>query len=68
MPLAFNGLGFREGIYISLFGPLGVPQSQAVAMSLAFYFLRFFTGLLGGVLYAIRSARHMVRLPHTEKL
>lgn len=68
VPLAFNGLGFREGIYISLFVPVGVPQDKAVAMSLAFYFLRFFTGLIGGLLYAIRTARHMAHLPRAGKL
>jgi uncharacterized membrane protein YbhN (UPF0104 family) len=47
LPITFNGLGLREGIYTFLFVPVGVPAATAVSMSLAFYFLRFSAGLLG---------------------
>lgn len=57
LPVSFNGLGMREGIYQFLFVPAGVPDASAIAMSLAFYFLRLSTGLIGGLLYALRSAR-----------
>lgn len=68
MPIAFNGLGMREGVYTLLFVPVGVPPNLAVAMSLAFYFLRFVTGLIGGLLFAIRSVQHLARTPKAEKL
>lgn len=59
LPITFNGLGLREGIYTFLFVPVGVPAATAVAMSLAFYFLRFSAGLLGGLMLAIRSLLHL---------
>lgn len=61
MPISFNGLGTREGVYLLLFVPVGIPQSQAVAMSLAYYFLRVSAGLIGGVLLAVRTLSHVAR-------
>jgi uncharacterized membrane protein YbhN (UPF0104 family) len=61
LPISFNGLGTREGIYLLLFVPVGIPQNQAVAMSLAYYFLRVSTGLIGGILLAIRSLSQITR-------
>ncbi len=63
LPITFNGLGLREGIYTFLFVPVGVPAAVAVSMSLAFYFLRFSAGLLGGLMYAVRSVLAFVRAP-----
>jgi len=63
LPITFNGLGLREGIYTFLFVPVGVPAATAVSMSLAFYFLRFSAGLLGGLMVAIRSVVQFVRAP-----
>ncbi|MFO7662538.1 MAG: lysylphosphatidylglycerol synthase transmembrane domain-containing protein [Chloroflexota bacterium] len=68
LPITFNGLGLREGIYTFLFVPIGVPAATAVSMSLAFYFLRFSAGLLGGLLYALRSVLHFARAPDAQKL
>jgi len=53
----------RDGIYTFLFVPVGVPAATAVSMSLAFYFLRFSAGLLGGLMVAIRSIVQFVRAP-----
>ncbi|MGD2143195.1 MAG: lysylphosphatidylglycerol synthase transmembrane domain-containing protein [Anaerolineae bacterium] len=55
LPISFNGLGMREGVYQFLFVPVGVSSAGAIAMSLAFYFLRVSTGLVGGLLYAGRG-------------
>jgi uncharacterized protein (TIRG00374 family) len=68
LPITFNGLGLREGIYTFLFVPIGVPAATAVSMSLAFYFLRFSAGLLGGLMYALKSVVAFVRPPQPEKL
>ncbi len=68
LPISFNGLGVREGVYQFLFVPIGVPSTSAVAMSLAFYFVRFTTGLVGGVLYGLHSLMAMNETPHTENL
>jgi len=67
LPITFNGLGLREGIYTFLFVPVGVPAATAVSMSLAFYFLRFSAGLLGGLMYAIRSVVAFARAPQTGR-
>lgn len=61
LPLSFNGLGMREGAYQVLFVPAGVSSAGAIAMSLAFYFLRVSTGLIGGLLYALESIRNVTR-------
>lgn len=68
LPISFNGLGLREGVYLFLFGSIGVVKDSAVAMSLAFYFLRFSAGMIGGLLYALRSVVLLLRSPHTKNL
>lgn len=59
LPISFNGLGVREGVYQILFTSVGVAASAAVAMSLAFYGLRLFVGLIGGGLMLVSSARRL---------
>jgi uncharacterized protein (TIRG00374 family) len=59
LPISFNGLGMREGVYQFLFVPAGVSSASAIAMSLAFYFLRVAAGLIGGLLYAVKSVRRL---------
>lgn len=68
LPFAFNGLGVREGVYLFLFVPVGVAPEEAVAMSLAFYFLRFGAGLVGGVLYAWSSISHLLGSSQTDNI
>jgi uncharacterized membrane protein YbhN (UPF0104 family) len=53
VPISIAGLGVREGMYVALFGPLGVGVAQAVALSLAVYSLDFLMGLAGGVIYFV---------------
>jgi hypothetical protein len=61
LPVSFNGLGMREGVYQFLFVPVGVSSANAIAMSLAFYFLRVAAGLIGGLLYAMKNLGRLVR-------
>lgn len=68
LPFTFNGLGVREGAYLFLFVPIGVTPEAAVAMSLAYYVLRFATGIIGGLLYALSSVSRLMRSPHAENL
>lgn len=68
LPITFNGLGVREGAFVFFFGAVGVPADTAVAMSLAFYFLRFATGMIGGLMYALSSLSQMLRSPHAENM
>ncbi|MCP5100897.1 MAG: flippase-like domain-containing protein [Chloroflexi bacterium] len=67
IPISFNGLGTRDLLYQFLFIPLGVPQVTAIAMSLAFYFLRFGAGLIGGLLYAFKSSLSVLQAPNAKK-
>lgn len=61
VPISFAGLGVREETYRQLFGQVGVPSETAVAMSLLVYFFgNICTGLIGGVIYLLRSARDVV--------
>jgi len=48
---SISGFGVREGIYILLFGQVGVNETQAVALSLGAYSIDFAAGVLGGVIY-----------------
>lgn len=60
IPISFAGLGVREETYRQLFGQVGVPSEIAVAMSLMVYLLgNICTGIIGGVIYLIRSAREV---------
>ncbi len=61
IPISFAGLGVREETYRQLFGQIGVPPEIAVAMSLLVYvFGNICTGLIGGVIYFLRSASNVV--------
>lgn len=55
---AFGGLGVRELTYVTLLGAAGVPQAQALALSLGVYTITVATGLVGGALYLIQGVRH----------
>lgn len=45
LPLTFNGLGLREGIYVVLFGMVGVGKADAAAMGLLWFGITTFAGL-----------------------
>jgi uncharacterized membrane protein YbhN (UPF0104 family) len=66
IPVSFNGLGTREGAYLLLFGPAGVPPGQAISLSLALYVIRVCTGLGGGLLYLLRTGSRVIHFPNTD--
>ncbi len=45
LPLTFNGLGLREGIYVVLFGMAGVGKADAAALGLLWFGITTFAGL-----------------------
>jgi glycosyltransferase 2 family protein len=53
LPLTFNGLGVREGVYLLLFGMAGVPHQDAVALGLAWFSCTMIGGLAGVVPFVI---------------
>jgi uncharacterized protein (TIRG00374 family) len=68
LPISFNGLGTREAVYLLLYTPIGVPVANAIAMSLAYYFLRFGSGLIGGLAYLLKTLLRLVQSPQPEQL
>ena len=51
VPISIAGFGVREGLYVALFGQLGVEPALAVALSLLTYSLDILCGLVGGAVY-----------------
>jgi uncharacterized membrane protein YbhN (UPF0104 family) len=45
VPLTFNGLGVREGLYVFLFGMAGVGKADAAALGLLWFATTTFAGL-----------------------
>ncbi len=45
VPLTFNGLGLREGIYVVLFGMAGVGKADAAALGLLWFAITTLAGL-----------------------
>src|SRR5262249_46041916 len=56
IPIFFNNLGAREGIYTLLLGLLGLPAAQALALALLVFGARLVVSLLGGVVLLLESA------------
>ena len=56
IPIFFNNLGAREGIYTLLLGLLGLPAAQALALSLLVFGVRLLVSLLGGLVLLLESA------------
>ncbi len=54
IPLSFNGLGFREGSYVFLFGYVGISNTLSLTAALVFLFLVIILSLGGGVAFAFK--------------
>jgi glycosyltransferase 2 family protein len=55
IPIFFNNLGAREGIYTLLLGLLGLAAAQALALALLVFGARLLVSLLGGVVLLLES-------------
>ena len=56
LPITFLGLGIREGLYIAVFGAIGVPLEATVSVtSLVFVIIVAYSGI--GALVALAAAR-----------
>lgn len=51
LPISLAGLGVREGVFIYLFSKVGVPQEQALTLSLVFVIVTTLISLVGGIEY-----------------
>lgn len=67
VPITISGFGVREGIYIGLFGEVGVNQAQATALSLGSYALDFASGVLGGIIYLASGLMGLRRQPAAKR-
>lgn len=56
-----GGLGVREGITVILFTQVGVPESAALALGLAYLITLWITALIGGALYFTQGLRGVRR-------
>jgi uncharacterized protein (TIRG00374 family) len=52
-----GGLGIREGSTVLLLSQVGVPQSQALALALAYDLTLIVTGLIGAAIYIVQGMR-----------
>lgn len=55
LPVAVNGIGIREGVFVLLLGAYGIDNAQAIAFAWLEYGVFLFCGLAGGVIYALRT-------------
>ena len=56
IPISLGGLGVRELTFVALLGTLGVPSSQATALSLIYFVLVVPYGLIGGAVYTLAAS------------
>ena len=57
LPISLNGLGVREGAAIVLFGSLGIPNAEALGLSLVCAAIPGLSGLWGAVVF-LRDRAH----------
>lgn len=56
VPISVNGIGLKEAAFVFFYGLVGVPQSQALSISLVFHAVIVVSSLPGGVLWLRRRA------------
>jgi uncharacterized protein (TIRG00374 family) len=63
IPISVGGTGIREGAYIWMFASIGVPEHQALALSLLWLGVIAITSLPGGVVYIARGSNKTDHFP-----
>jgi glycosyltransferase 2 family protein len=53
VPISLSGLGVREGMFVLLLHPLGVPNGQAIGIGLLWYLTMLLVSLLGAPAFAV---------------
>ncbi len=54
-PVTISGLGVREGAWLLLLAPLGIPAAHAVAYGLLYFLCVMAVAGIGGLLFAVRG-------------
>lgn len=57
IPISIAGLGIREGIYVYLFGLIGMPKTLGFSISILVFSLSICSALTGGIIYLIIGNR-----------
>ena len=57
VPLFFNNLGVREGVFTLYLGQIGISRADAIALSVLIFSVRLAVSALGGILLAIGGLR-----------
>lgn len=57
LPIGISGLGVREGAFVLFLAPLGIPDSQAIALGLAVFTLNLLVSLLGAPAFLASPSR-----------
>ncbi len=65
LPFSINGIGIREGGFISLLALYHVPSDAALTLGLAFFGIHVMEGLLGGIVYATGFHKRPCTAPTT---
>jgi uncharacterized membrane protein YbhN (UPF0104 family) len=60
VPTSLGSLGVQEYAYVKLFGLVGVPENEAVALSLLFRLSNILVSIPGGVIFGLGLARKSV--------
>lgn len=58
---SLGGLGIREGGTVFLFGQVGVPEAQALALAFSYDVLLVITGLIGAGIYLVQGIQEAQR-------
>ncbi|MGZ6975438.1 MAG: lysylphosphatidylglycerol synthase transmembrane domain-containing protein [Acidimicrobiia bacterium] len=57
IPISLSGLGVREGMFVLLLHPLGIPNGQAIGIGLLWYLTMLLVSVLGAPAFAVGN-RH----------
>ena len=60
LPLTLGGLGVREGALVLFLRPMGVSDTDAIALGVLFYALNLVVSLLGAPAFAAGSRRKRI--------
>jgi glycosyltransferase 2 family protein len=63
IPISVGGTGIREAAYILMFASIGVPEHQALALSLLWLGVIAITSLPGGIVYIARGSGKSEHIP-----
>jgi uncharacterized protein (TIRG00374 family) len=66
LPISLGGIGVREGAFIVLLAPFGVPNEQAFMLSALFYLMLMALGLVGGIIHVFQLGQSDHREPRSE--